>query len=97
MKKIQFLIDYNGHKAGHVIGTKDSDAALLVNAGIAKEVGEHVRPLAYALDKPLQSECVAPVIDEVEASPKGALLPEELQEYITPSKQTTKANKKQTK
>lgn len=75
MRKIRFNIDYGRHKAGHVIGTKDSEADMLVNAGIASYENTEVRPLKYAATANVQSECIAPTIEEVEASPKGAILP----------------------
>lgn len=82
MKKIRFITDYGKHKAGHVIGTQDGQAAQLVAQGVAVFVDNEVRPLKYTADAKTQSECVVPVIEELESAPKGATMPQSL--YETP-------------
>lgn len=79
MKKIQFKIDYGRNKAGHVIGTTDSAADQLVMLGVAEYVGAAIRPYKYQVGQALQTECIVPVIEELESAPKGALLPEEIE------------------
>lgn len=74
-KKIRFKKDHGRNKAGWVIGTTDSAAASLVAQGIAEFVADDVRALRYAPTAPLQAECIAPVIEELEAAPKGARNP----------------------
>lgn len=74
-KKIRFKKDHGRNKAGWVIGTTESAAASLVAQGIAEFVADDVRALRYAPNAPVQAECIAPVIEELEAAPKGAKLP----------------------
>ena len=74
-KKIQFIKDHGRNKAGWVIGTTDSAATALIAKGIAISVADDVRALRYAPNAPVQSECIAPVIEELEAAPKGARNP----------------------
>lgn len=76
MKKIRFLINYGRHEAGHVIGTKDSEAEALVSAGVAQYEDRAARALKYDIAADVQAECFAPVIEEIESSPKGVVIPE---------------------
>lgn len=100
MKKIRFTKTYNQFQAGHVIGTNNRDAAALVSAGVAVYVEESVRPLKYAANRPVQTECIAPIVEELEAPPKGAVIPPS---YEVPEADTTletkivKPNKKKQK
>ncbi len=74
-KKIRFTKDHGRNKAGWVIGTTDSAAAQLIALGVAVSVADDVRALRYAPTAPVQAECIAPVVEELEAAPKGAKLP----------------------
>lgn len=74
-KKIRFKKDHGRNKAGWVIGTTESAAASLVAQDIAEFVADDVRALRYAPNAPVQAECIAPVIEELEAAPKGARNP----------------------
>lgn len=98
MKKIRFKVAFHGHLPGHVIGTRDSHAEALVAQGIAEFVADAVRPLKYAAGAALQTECVAPTIEEVEMAPKGVVLPDEIyeapeDELQTPERATFKKKK----
>ena len=93
MKKIRFLINYGRHEAGHVIGTTDSSADQLVNAGIAKYEDRAARALKYQATAEIQAECVAPTLEEMEASPKGAVLPVYETEYPEAEQRETKTVK----
>lgn len=95
MKKIRLLQPYKKWQPGNVLGVKDSTADQMVFHGQAEYVDEHIRALKYSITAPMQAECIAPTIDEIEAAPKGVFIPEEAEEYEVPLKQTT--NKKQTK
>ncbi|MBK8225434.1 MAG: hypothetical protein IPK73_30840 [Candidatus Obscuribacter sp.] len=74
-KKIRFIKDHGRNKCGWVIGTTESAAAQLIALGVAVAVADDVRALKYAPTSPVQAECIAPVIEELEAAPKGAKLP----------------------
>jgi len=82
-KKIRFIKDYGTFKAGWVIGTKDSDANSLVAQGFAVFASDDTRALQYAADSPVQNECIAPIYEEKEAAPKGAIFPEEIEQPET--------------
>ena len=95
MKKIRFLKVHGRHQIGHVIGTNDSAADQLVSSGTAEAVGDDIRPYKYAPGQAIQSECVVPVFEEMEASPKGAVWPAEIQtaEMDAPVETATKKYK----
>lgn len=76
MKLIRFIKDYGRHKAGYVIGTKDSDADALILSGLAILQQDGIKPLKYGAGLPSQIECVSIVDEEMEVSPKGAIRPE---------------------
>lgn len=96
MKKVRFKIAYSRFQAGTVIGTTDSQAAQLAAIGVAEYVDDDVRPLKYAANAPVQSECVAPVNEELESAPKGASMPQYETAIAEPSETkvvTAKKNK----
>jgi len=78
-KKIRFIKDHGNFKSGWVIGTKDSDANALIAQGIAVSVSDDTRTLQYQAEAPVQNECIAPIYEEKESAPKGAIFPEELE------------------
>lgn len=82
MKLIRFLKNHGKYKIGHVIGTKDSDADQLVFHGVAEYQPEGIKPLKYAAGKAPQVECVSMPIEEMEASPKGAKWPEQIETAV---------------
>lgn len=96
MKKVRFIKKHGKHEIGHVIGTSDSAADSLVSDNIAIHVGDHVRPLKYKAGNAVQTECVAPTVDEIESSPKGVSMPTETKDAFKPL-QTVKATKKNKK
>lgn len=74
--KIQFIQDHEGYKVGNVIGTTDGDGQRLIDALIAVQVADDIRPLKYENGQKIQSECFVPIIEELESQPKFAVLPE---------------------
>lgn len=74
--KIQFIQDHEGYKSGNVIGTTDGDGQRLIDAFIAVKVGDHIRPLKYENGQRIQTECFVPIMEELEAQPKFAVLPD---------------------
>ena len=77
MKKLKFIKVYVSPKGrvfqpNWVIGTSDSFADQMVAQGYGKIVPNHIRPFKYAIGQPLQVECVTPMNEDLEASPKGA-------------------------
>lgn len=77
MKLIKFIQAHGKFQINTVIGTKDSDAEALVAAGVAVYEKEGIKPLKYAPGVAPRMECVTPTFEEMEASPKGAIWPEE--------------------
>lgn len=73
MRLIKFIKAHGRFQINTVIGTKDSDAATLVADGVAVYEQEGIKPLKYAPGVTPQMECVSPVFEELEASPKGAI------------------------
>lgn len=78
MKLIKFIQAHGKFQINTVIGTKDSDAAALVASGVAVYEQEGIKPLKYAPGIAPRMECVTPIFEEMEASPKGAVWPEEM-------------------
>lgn len=74
--KIQFIKNHESYKVGNVIGTTDGDGQRLIDALIAVQVGDHIRPLKYENGQRIQTECFVPLLEELEAQPKFAVLPE---------------------
>ena len=73
--KIQFIQNYESYKVGNVIGTTDGDGQRLIDALVAVQVGDHIRPLKYENGKRIQTECFVPINEDMEAQPKFAVLP----------------------
>ena len=76
---IKFIKQHGKHNINTVIGTKDSAALQLIAAGIAVRENEGIKPLKYPPGVAPRVECVVVPIDEMEASPKGAKWPEEIE------------------
>jgi len=73
--KIQFIQDYEEYKVGNVIGTTDGDGQRLIDAFIAVQVSDDIRPLKYENGQRIQPECFVPVNEELEGQPKFAVPP----------------------